>query len=381
MRKTRRARLTDAAVARLRPREREYTVWDSRVPGLGVRVRPTGGKSYVMLRSTGGRTDRVSLGPVFSKGIDEVRRECHERRASPERDTAPEPARAVPSFREFVEGAWKAAHFDRYKPSTRRSVSHILERRLLPAFGSKPLDRITPAQVRRWFDDFSRIAPGNANNALNRFRQIMNLAVALGHVDADPSRGIRRNRRAALTRFLSRDEIDRLHRVLDRQTRKSGRAQADIVRLLLLTGCRKGEIVRLRWSEVRSDMLVLEDSKTGPRRVPLNTRARHILERQPRGESPFVFPSPRDPSRPRDPDLRLWYRVRREAGIEDCRLHDLRHTHASHAVMNGVPVPVVSRLLGHSNVRMTLRYAHLGDRDIEEAAERVGQAVSDAMGL
>ena len=380
MRKTQRARLTDAAVARLRPREREYTVWDSRVPGLGVRVRPTGGKSYVLLRPTGGRTDRVSLGPVSTKGIDEVRRECHERRASPERDTAPEPARAVPSFRDFIEGAWKPAHFDRYKPSTRRSVSHILNRRLLPAFGSKPLDRIAPAQVRRWFDDFSRTAPGNANNALNRFRQIMNLAVALGHVDADPSRGIRRNRRQALTRFLSRDEIDRLHRVLDRQTRKSSRVQADIVRLLLLTGCRKGEIVGLRWSEVRGDMLVLEDSKTGPRRVPLNTQARHILERQPRGESPFVFPSPRDPSRPRDPDLRLWYRVRREAGIEDCRLHDLRHTHASHAVMNGVPVPVVSRLLGHSDVRMTLRYAHLGDRDIEEAAERVGQAIAALIG-
>ncbi len=97
--------------------------------------------------------------------------------------------------------------------------------------------------------------------------------------------------------------------------------------------------------------------------------------------SPFVFPSPRDPSRPRGVDLPLWYSARREAGIEDVRLHDLRHTHASHAVMNGVPVPVVSRLLGHSNVRMTLRYAHLGDRDIEAAAERVGQAVADIMGI
>ena len=76
----------------------------------------------------------------------------------------------------------------------------------------------------------------------------------------------------------------------------------------------------------------------------------------------------------------LWYRVRREAGIEDVRLHDLRHTHASHAVMNGVPVPVVSKMLGHAHVGMTLRYAHLGDRDIEEAAERVGQAISAIMG-
>ena len=94
-----------------------------------------------------------------------------------------------------------------------------------------------------------------------------------------------------------------------------------------------------------------------------------------------MFPSPRDPGRPRGVQLSLWYRIRREAGIEDVRLHDLRHTHASHAVMNGVPVPVVSRLLGHSNVRMTLRYAHLGDREIEAAAERVGRAIAEIMDL
>ena len=94
-----------------------------------------------------------------------------------------------------------------------------------------------------------------------------------------------------------------------------------------------------------------------------------------------MFPSPLDPSRPRSRELSLWYRVRREAGIEDVRLHDLRHTLASHAVMNGVPVPVVSRLLGHSNVRMTLRYAHLADREIEAAAERVGQSIGAMMDI
>ena len=169
--------------------------------------------------------------------------------------------------------------------------------------------------------------------------------------------------------------------MLDRQTRKGSRPQAEIIRLLLLTGCRKGEIVRLRWSEVQDDSLVLADSKTGPRTVPLNTQARRILERQPRGAGSFVIPSPRDPARPRGLNLPLWYRVRRQAGIEDVRLHDLRHTLASHAVMNGVPVPVVSRLLGHSNVSMTLRYAHLGDRDIEAAAERVGQSIAAIMGI
>ena len=376
-----RMRLTDAAIARLRPREREYTVWDSRVPGLGVRVRPSGGRSYVLLCDAGGRSGRVSLGPVSLKGIAEARRECLARQATREPDRETTPPRVVPLLREFVEGEWKEAHFERYKPSTKRTASYLLRGPLLPEFGSKRLDRITHAQLRRWFDGFSRTAPGNANHALNLLRQIMNFAVACGHVEKNPAQGIRPNRRPRLTRFLSREEIGRLHRALDGQTGKRSRQQADIIRLLLLTGCRKSEVLHLRWSEVRDDALVLADSKTGARKVALNSQARSILERQPRDAGSFVFPSPLNPARPRGRDLPLWYRVRREADILDVRLHDLRHTFASHAVMNGVPVPVVSRLLGHSNVRMTLRYAHLGDREIEAAGERVGQSIGAIMGL
>ena len=369
-----RVRLTDRAVARLRPREREYTVWDSQVTGLGVRVRPTGGKSWVLLEDAGGRSRRVSLGSVSLKNAAEVRRECHARKAEP--DAAGAPRRVAPLFRDFVEGAWKEAHFDEYKPSTRKGVRSLLDRQLLPVFGAKPLDRIMPEQIGRWFDRFSRTAPGNANHALDLLRGILNFAIALGHLETNPARAVERNPGQVLTRFLSRDEIGRLHRVLDSQTRNSRREQADAIRLLLLTGCRRSEIVRLRWSEVDRDRLVLADGKTGPRIVPLNTQARHILERRPRGESPFVFPSPRNLARPRSRNLPFWYRARQEAGIEDVRLHDLRHTHASHAVMNGVPVPVGARLLGHADVRTTLRYAHLADREVEAAAERVGQVIA-----
>ena len=287
----------------------------------------------------------------------------------------------VPLFRDFVAGAWKEVHFDSYKPSTRRRARITLERHLGPVFGSKRLDRITTTAVRRWFDRYSRKAPGGANHVLGTLRQIMNFAIACGHVEANPTRHIRLNRRPRLTRFLSRDEIGRLHEALDGNDCKFGGPQADIIRLLLLTGCRKSEIVQLRWSEIDDDMLVLADSKTGPRRIPLNRPARMILARQGRNGSRFVFPSPKDPARPCGPELGLWYRVRRKAGIEDVRLHDLRHSYASHAVMNGVPLPVVSRLLGHSNVSMTLRYAHLADHEVEAAAERVGQALGTVMSL
>ena len=222
------------------------------------------------------------------KTVAEARRECHARKAEPEATGAPR--RAAPLFRDFVEGAWKEAHFEGYKPSTRKGVRSVLDRQLLPAFGSKPLDRIVPEQIGRWFDRFSRTAPGNANHALDLLRGIMNFGIARGHLDTNPARAVERNRRRALTRFLSREEIARLRRVLDEQTRKSSREQADVIRLLLLTGCRRSEILRLRWSEVDRDRLVLADGKTGPRIVPLNTQARHILERRPRGASAFVFP-------------------------------------------------------------------------------------------
>ena len=364
-----RVRLTDARVAALRPRKREYTVWDERMAGLGVRVRPSGHRSYIYLR--GGR--KASLGPAALKDIDEVRRECLSLAVE-------EPAGKVPTFAEFVAGPWKEACWERYKRATRRGIESALNGQLLPAFGTRPLDRIAAVEVNCWFDQYSRTAPGGANEALNVFKRILNRAVASGLIEKNPATGIRRNPRPKLTRFLSREEIRRLHRELDRcappTARLSRRRQADIVRLLLATGCRRNEIVRLQWREVDGAVLDLADGKTGPRKVFLNAQARAIVERQPRTESPYVFPSASNPARPANENLPLWYEARKRAGLEDVRLHDLRHTFASHAVMQGVPLPVVARLLGHRNVRMTLRYAHVADKDVEAAAERIGEVLS-----
>ena len=137
--------------------------------------------------------------------------------------------------------------------------------------------------------------------------------------------------------------------------------------------------MNLRWQDVDGNTLKLADAKAGPRRVFLNAPARGILERQPRTRSAWIFPSPLDPGRPLSPHLPLWYRVRKEVGIKDVRLHDLRHTVASHAVLQGVPLPVVSCLLGHKHPSMTLRYAHVGDRETEAAAERIGAAITSAL--
>lgn len=288
---------------------------------------------------------------------------------------------AVPLFREFVEGTWHRSCYQRCKASTRQRIDGALDTQLLPVFGRLRLDRIGPTCVHRWFDEYSLIAPAGANRTLDVLRQILNFAVSCGHITANPSRTVRRNRQLARNRFLSRAEVARLHTVLHaHRGRGSGRQQADVIRLLLFTGCRKGEIIGLRWSEVDGDVLRLHDSKTGPRLVYLNVQARTVLARQPRSGSDFVFPSLDDPLRPRSLELSLWRKVKIRAELNDARLHDLRHTVGSHAVMAGAPIPVVSRLLGHRQPRMTLRYAHVGDRETEAAAERVGTSIAAMIG-
>ena len=374
-----RVNLTDRAVARLRPRAREYTVWDRRLVGLGVRVRPTGGQSYVLLQNAAGRSRRVSLGPVTTMGIAEARRECHARMTDPEAAGAV-PARAVPLFRDFVAGEWKEARFERCKPSTKKGVISVLEGQLLPAFGLEAARPHHPcsdqAMVRRLQPNRarqrqSRARPSPPDHELrHRLRPCRHQPGARGETEPapdphplpvprggrPPSPGPRRADTEGETRAGRYHPAPALHRMP--QGRGSG---APLVRGSIAT--------RSCWPTQRP---VRERSPSTARPAPSSTA-------RPRNGSPFVFPSPRNSNRPRSRNLALWDRVRREAGIEDVRLHDLRHTVASHAAMNGVPLPVVSRLLGHSDPRTTLRYAHLGDREIEAAAERVGKSIAAIM--
>ena len=374
-----RRRLTDANVAKLAPAAREYTVWDTRLAGFGVRVRPSGTPQLRVLPQGGGR-----------RAQDHPRTCCaHRRRGSActvprNRNRAARRqagTRAGPDLRRLRRRPSPGAARHMQAVDAKGRAPGPESASLLPAFGPMPLDRIGRIAVTRWFDEYSRTAPGGANRALNVLRQILNHAIDCGHLDTNPTHGIKRNPRPRLTRFLSCDEVHRLHRVLDRYAgaRPSRVQQADIIRLLLLTGCRKSEIVTMRWQDVDADTLNLADAKTGPRQVFLNAPARAILERQPRSGSAFVFPSPFEPAQPLSSHLPLWYLVRSEAEIEDVRIHDLRHTFASHAVLQGVPLPVVSRLLGHKCPSMTLRYAHVGDRETEAAAERIGAAIARAL--
>lgn len=381
---TERIRLTEKAIERLRPKEREYTVWDTRLAGFGVRVRTTGRKSFVFHWSKAGKAHRATIGSTTFLTPDRALARCASLQAELHDGRPPrrvrENAGETPTLRQFTTGPWKTACYDRYKASTKPFIDCALKRQLLPAFGNLPIDRIDKADVVRWFTKYSRKSPGGANKALGLLHQIMNQAIACGVVSRNPASGIRKNAGRKLNRFLSVDEIRRLNQTLDQwvSARPKNSQNADIVRLLLYTGCRRGEILNLQWREVHGDTLHLTNAKTGPRRVFLNSSAQELIARQPRNGSPWVFPSPLDSTRPRKDINAFWIAIRKRAGLEDVRLHDLRHTLASQAVLQGVSLPVVARLLGHSKAVMTLRvYSHVADREVEAAAERIGDILSE----
>ena len=357
----------DTRARRLKPSAREYSVPDRAVPSLSVRVYPTGTKTWAC--TVDGQ--KVSLGRVDLMPVEDARRECLRLQVD-----GIAPGRDLPTYRAFAMGIWREYWCTRCKPSTVRRRDHVLTRQLLPAFGALRVDRITRKAIEDWFAAYSASAPGGANHALQLLRQSLNFAVERGFIPTNPAGSVLPNRRPRLTRFLSRDEIARLNATLDQHAGGRGSVQADIIRLLLLTGCRKSEIVHLKRREVDGSRLRLEDSKTGPRIVYLSPEARKIIERRMTATGEYLFPSPLTPESPISGNMGLWYRIRRDIGIEDVRLHDLRHSYASQCVIAGVPLPVVSKLLGHSQCAMTLRYAHTADRDVEAAAERIGARIA-----
>ena len=191
---------------------------------------------------------------------------------------------------------------------------------------------------------------------------------------SNPCRNMRRHKMPPHERFLSQEELKRLGFVLEHS---EDRQAATAIRLLLFTGARSSEIAGLRWEWIRGTRAVLPDSKTGPKAIQLPPPARAVLSGLIR-EGRFVFPNKKGDGPLKDVGLR-WQKLRILAGLDDVRIHDLRHTFASHAVMSGLDLYTVGRLLGHADTASTERYAHLADEHVREAAGRISGVVHSAM--
>lgn len=256
----------------------------------------------------------------------------------------------------------------------------ITRQYLSPAFGHRSMAGICRTEVESWFHALPQrqLAPTTCNRILAVFKSVCSVAVVHGALPRgqSPCDDVAPFKVYLLReRYLAQEEALRLMDALER----SDRPEARVLRLLLLTGARKSEILRLRWEHIRLDLrlLTVPLSKSGkPRHIPLSDEAISVIRAIPHiPGNPWLFPG-HAPGKPLSDVYLFWNRIRRELGLKDVRIHDLRHTFASFLVSTGHSLYEVQKLLGHSDPRTTMRYAHLGQATLLAAAETVSGLLS-----
>ena len=357
-------------------------IWDRQILGFGLRVQATGYKSWVVKYRERRKQRFVTLGNAAKVDMQTARAKAVallERAALDGLPTRPK-TKIAPTFADYIDEFWKDyAHH--WKPSTRTRNRSAIRCDLVGAFGGLALDTIRRADVVRWRDDLSA-RPGAFNRALPVLAVMLRYAEQLGYrrKGSNPCKGMPRYKRELPDRFLSPAEYQRLARTLAAYEAREPDVVA-AVRLLMFTGARQGEIASLRWEYVQSPRLMLPDSKTGAKIIWLNNPALAVIDALPdRRSTGFVFPARQSENRPLALDV-PWTRIRKRAALPDVRLHDLRHSFASVAIADNVPLSIIGKLLGHALPETTARYAHLADGVIAEAAERVCGGLATALGL
>ena len=259
--------LTAKLARQSKPGPKDRFLFDRTLPGFGLRIHPSGRKVWIVQARIEGRSRRIVIARHGEMELAEARRRARDMLASiragdnPAEDIRRE--RETPTLREFSDEYLRRCE-PHWKPSGRKTVRIYLKARILPAFGRMPLDRIGPEDVAAWFDAASRDKPGAANRAFEILRAMMNRAEEWGLRErgTNPCLGIAKNPRKQVARFLDADELARLGRALEAHEARWPEAVAAI-RLLALTGCRRSEVLNLRWRNIGADAIALEDSKTG----------------------------------------------------------------------------------------------------------------------
>ena len=357
--------------------------FDYVLPGFGERIHPSGRKSYVLQRTIGGKQRLITIGDaaILPERIakDVARRLILRIELGENPADKKQRGRKTPTYTAFLQSYWEVAA-PTWKPST-REIQNIYRRTHLDhAFLGKFIDEISHADAVRWHIKLTRSAgPGAANRAMEILKAMFGKAEAWGYLPehSNPFRGVKRNRGRKIERFLSHDEMSRLGRALA-DNRAESPVEVAVISLLALTGCRRGEILYLTWGEVQGRKLKLTDSKTGPRIVWLGQEARDVLDTFPRGKKDqrvFTFDV-----LPRSALDWFWRRLRTEAGLDDVRLHDLRHNFASLAARSSETLPMIGNLLGHKHAASTSRYAHFDDITLVGVSEKIGNTLAQNLG-
>lgn len=372
-------RLNKTSVEALTPRATEYVAWDSALPGFGVRVYPSGIKTYILHVRVHGTQHKARLGRHGVVTAEQARLDARLRLADLQRgivlDRTPPPRTTFAA----LAAKYLAEHAaTRKKPSSQRLDRTNLRLHLLPRLGPLLLETITPADVLT-LHHAMHATPVIANRALSLLSTMFSLARRWGLLAGDnPAQGVAPYRERRRELMLPMPHRRRVLALLDQfaHDRLALPSVLAVIRVLLFTGARPGELLGLTWERIdwEARLIRLADSKTGPKVLYLSDEALATLQGVPQ-TSVWVFPG-RDGKRPVVNVTRTWRRIRDLAGLPaGTRLYDLRHTFASVAAEEGYTLPMIGALLGHTQPSTTSRYVHLLHAPVGEAARRVGKAV------
>ncbi|MGZ2411751.1 integrase [Sphingomonas sp. F9_3S_D5_B_2] len=383
-------KLTKRCIEGLEPKPKDYFVWDDELQRFGVRVQPSGKKTFVVQYRVEKRSRRMSLGTFGVLTLDVARGKALRALAMVEAGDDPLDVRVkrqkAITVAELVT-RFMAVHIDlnpNLKESTGREYRHALKRYILPALGRLKVTDVTRADVTALHLSMHD-RPYQANRTLEVVSKMFNLAEDWGlrPEGTNPRKRVKKYPEKKRERFLSRAELQRVGQVLAEMEAERVEMPSAIaaVRLLMLTGCRLNEVLRLKWKHVlvRDGELRLPDSKTGKKSVQLGDAALAVL----RGIPPvpgnqWVITGRGDGAHLTDLQP-FWQRVRARAGLNGVRIHDLRHTYASVAAGAGMSLSMIGRLLGHTQVQTTARYAHLAQGTVKDAANNISQLIAKSL--
>jgi integrase len=409
------ARLTGAVVRKALPPARGQTMlWDADVKGFGLRVTPGGAKAFVLDYRADGRQRRITIGQYPDWSVQAARNTAKELKREVDHGRDPMAARqaerAAPTIQELWE-RYQLEHLPRKALRSQVDERIMWEKIILPRFGRMKLAAITPDEVDSLHHDITTIrrTPIRANRTVEVLRKAFNLAIRWKWREDNPACGVRKNPEEKRHRYLNRNEITRLARAVQGHNEP---ATANAIKLLMLTGARRGEVLGATWDmfDLENGVWTKPSAHTKQRRlhrVPLNSPAlqlvrqmRHDAIQRAKGRGgaihPFLFPG--SDGKPLSDIKRSWLSICRKADLAEkvekrgrdgkplktkegepimtwrttVRVHDLRHSFASILVSAGASLPLIGQMLGHTQPVTTARYAHLFDDPLRQAAEIVG---------
>jgi len=368
-------RLTDKFIRSLKPPAKGFQLHtDSEVPGFALRITSTGKKAFVLDYRINGRNRRMTIAHFPEYNATAARDLATDYRKQIHKKIDPLDVKYSDNMKDLCDDVIKHMEGIGRRPATLRNYKQMIRDNITPVLGRYKVTDITRRDIERLHKGLSD-TPYQANRVLGVLSRVFALAIHWEMLERNPAKGIEPFQEIPRERYLTAAELKRLVQALDAH---ENRNRASAVMLILLTGCRKTEALAATWNEfdLAAGVWTKPAHTTKQKRthrVPLNPLALALLQGLPQ-TSDYVFPG-RYEDQPISDIRGFWYQIRKDANLPGLRLHDLRHTFASLLASQGLSLPIIGQLLGHTQAHTTQRYAHLLDEPLKDATNKVGTLI------